>query len=195
MEGLETNLRPGRSSAAYSLRALANRARTWLYFSLRCPWVQRAGFVRIPWSVELWSPHKDIKLGDRVQFGPRCVVNCDAHFGQSVLIAAGAAFIGRADHRYDVVGKTIWDSPRNDDFRTTVEDDVWIGFGAIVLAGVTIGRGSVVAAGALVTRDVPRYAIVAGVPAKEIGRRFTDEQVQAHERLLGYQEKTCLPTS
>jgi acetyltransferase-like isoleucine patch superfamily enzyme len=51
------------------------------------------------------------------------------------------------------------------DMKPTVEDDVWIGHGAIILAGVKIGRGSVVAADSVVTKDVPRYAIVGGIPA------------------------------
>ena len=52
-----------------------------------------------------------------------------------------------------------------------VEDDVWIGSKATILDGVTIGKGSVVAAGAVVTRSVPPYTIVGGVPAKEIKTR------------------------
>lgn len=52
-----------------------------------------------------------------------------------------------------------------------IEDDVWIGHGAIVLKGVRIGRGSIVAAGAVVARDVEPYTIVGGVPAKPIGVR------------------------
>ncbi|WP_417171784.1 DapH/DapD/GlmU-related protein, partial [Alistipes putredinis] len=47
-----------------------------------------------------------------------------------------------------------------------VEDDVWIGHGATILAGVRIGQGAIVAAGAVVNKDVPPYAIVGGVPAK-----------------------------
>jgi tetrahydrodipicolinate N-acetyltransferase len=50
-----------------------------------------------------------------------------------------------------------------------IEDHVWIGTGAIVLKGVTIGEGAIVAAGAVVTRDVPAKAIVAGTPAKVVG--------------------------
>lgn len=53
-----------------------------------------------------------------------------------------------------------------------VEDDVWIGYGATVLSGVSIGKGSIVAAGALVTKSVPPYSIVAGIPAKVIRYRF-----------------------
>jgi len=49
-----------------------------------------------------------------------------------------------------------------------IQDDAWIGAGAIILPNVTIGRGVVVGAGAVVTKDVPPYTVVAGVPAKEI---------------------------
>lgn len=50
--------------------------------------------------------------------------------------------------------------------------DVWIGHGAIVMANITIGNGSIIAAGAVVTKSVPPYTIVAGVPARQIGKRF-----------------------
>ena len=56
-----------------------------------------------------------------------------------------------------------------------VEDDVWIGYGAIILSGVHIGQGAVVAAGAVVTKDVPPYAIVGGNPAKVLRYRFEQE--------------------
>lgn len=53
-----------------------------------------------------------------------------------------------------------------------VEDDVWIGYGSTILSGVHIGQGAIVAAGAVVTKDVPPYAIVGGNPAKVIKYRF-----------------------
>lgn len=59
--------------------------------------------------------------------------------------------------------------------------DVWLGYRATVLAGVTIGHGAVVAAGAVVTSDVPPYAVMAGNPARLVRHRFAPEQV---ERLL-----------
>jgi acetyltransferase-like isoleucine patch superfamily enzyme len=53
----------------------------------------------------------------------------------------------------------------------TIEDDVWLGAGAIVLDGVTIGKGSVIGAGAVVTRDIPPYSVAVGVPAKVVKKR------------------------
>ena len=60
-----------------------------------------------------------------------------------------------------------------------VEDDVWIGCRSTILSGVRIGQGAVVAAGSVVTKDVPPYAIVGGVPAKVIKYRFGPEMIEA----------------
>jgi len=59
-----------------------------------------------------------------------------------------------------------------------IGNDVWIGSLAVVLQGVTIGDGAVVAAGAVVTKDVPPYAIVAGVPARILRKRFSDQVIE-----------------
>jgi acetyltransferase-like isoleucine patch superfamily enzyme len=61
----------------------------------------------------------------------------------------------------------------------TIGNDVWIGRDTLIFDGVTIGDGAVIGARAVVTKDVRPYAIVGGVPAREIRRRFTDEQVDA----------------
>jgi len=62
--------------------------------------------------------------------------------------------------------------------RTQIGNDVWIGARAIVLDGISVGDGAVIAAGAVVTNDVPPYAIVGGVPAKLIRYRFEDDVIQ-----------------
>lgn len=64
---------------------------------------------------------------------------------------------------------------------TIIGNDVWIGTGAVIMRGVTIGDGAAIASGAVVTKDVPPYAIVGGVPAKILGYRFDDNLI---ERLL-----------
>lgn len=172
------------------LRKIANRVRTAIKFGVFNRWVAHGSHIRCPMGVWFYSPHRRITLGDYVQFGPGCSVQCDIVFGSKILVARNVAFVGRDDHRMDTVGKAIWDSGRGDRYQTIVEDDVWIGYGAIVVSGVTVGRGSIVAAGSVVTRDVPRYAIVAGVPARLVRMRFSAAEIRVHERLLGYGDLT-----
>lgn len=63
-----------------------------------------------------------------------------------------------------------------------IEDDVWVGHNVVILPSVTfVGRGSILAAGAIVTKNVERYSIVAGVPAKKVGSRFTEEEIKRIE--------------
>lgn len=69
------------------------------------------------------------------------------------------------------------------DQRLTLGHDVWIGHGAVVLAGRSVGTGAVVAAGAVVSKDVPAYAIVAGVPARFVKWRFPQDIAARLERL------------
>lgn len=65
----------------------------------------------------------------------------------------------------------------NDKFCVEIGNDVWIGSSVNILEGVRIGDGAVIAAGSMVTKDVPAYAVVGGVPAKIIKYRFTTEQI------------------
>ena len=61
---------------------------------------------------------------------------------------------------------------------------MWIGYGAVVFTGVTVHRGAIIAAGSIVTHDVPSYAIVVGNPACIKGYRFTEAQIEQHEKIL-----------
>lgn len=171
--------------SASMIRHALNGFRNFLVFRIRYRWVRYGRNVHCQWSAFFGSPHREATLGDDIGIGCRCIFLSDVRIGNKVMIAPHVAFVNRSDHRYDVVGRTMWDSGRGKDgSRVIVEDDVWIGHGAIVVSPLTIGRGAVVAAGSVVTRDVPRYAIVAGVPAKVVRMRFTPEQIVAHERIL-----------
>lgn len=120
--------------------------------------------------------------------------------GRYCSIATGAA-VGPTEHPTDRLSthSLVYNSPRFLDnpvfaamkakgaphprnrMRTTIGHDVWIGANASVLCGVTIGTGAIVGAGAVVTKNVPPYAIVVGVPAKVIEYRFAPDLI---ERLL-----------
>jgi len=100
------------------------------------------------------------------------------------MVADNVAFLNSDDHLYNIVGKTMWNIVRGDKYKIIVEDDVWIGYGAIILSPARISRGSVIAAGSVVTKDVPAYNIVGGNPAKLIKLRFTREEILEHENLL-----------
>lgn len=171
-----SNSRPDRSLWVLKIRSVANKIRSWCYFTFRTPWVKHAGMTRIPWSVNLWSPNHDIKLGNRVQFGPGCIVNCDADIGNYVLMARNVALVGRNDHTYDVPGKSMWNAERGVASKVEIGDDVWIGHGAIILSGVKIGSGSIIAAGSVVTKDIPPCAIAGGNPARVLKMRFADQE-------------------
>ena len=65
--------------------------------------------------------------------------------------------------------------------KVTIGNDVWIGANVIIADGVVIGNGAIVAAGSVVVKDVPAYSIVGGIPAKEIRKRFANEQIASLE--------------
>jgi acetyltransferase-like isoleucine patch superfamily enzyme len=112
----------------------------------------------------------DVILGDDCSINPYASVSGKVTCGNGVRIASHASIVGfnhgfddpdRPIHRQGVISLGI-----------VIGDDVWVGANCVILDGVTIGNGAVIAAGAVVTKDVPHYAIVAGVPAKRLRERF-----------------------
>lgn len=89
----------------------------------------------------------------------------------SLGLQNGATFIKRQKFK-----EKVFVDEKNQ-YGAVIGNDVWIGYGATIMGGVTIGDGAIVAAGALVRNDVTPYTVVAGQPAKEIGRRFTNSQI------------------
>jgi acetyltransferase-like isoleucine patch superfamily enzyme len=162
------------------IRKIANYLRSFYRFKIRQRWIKVNGMTRIHGTVCLNAPNKIMVFGNRVQLGPHCLVSCDIYFGNSVLCAAYVSFIGKNEHRFDIPGCTIWDSPKGDDPVTIIGNDVWIGHGAIILGGVCIGHGAIVAAGSVVTKNVPPMTIVGGNPAKVIKYRIEGEAGEYH---------------
>ena len=114
----------------------------------------------------------DVLIGDHTRIGLRNTIIGPVTIGSHVNLAQGIT-VTALNHnfsdptlRIDEQGVSTWP--------VVIDDDVWIGANAVVLPGVTIGRHSVVAAGAVVTKDVPPFSVVAGVPAKVV-RRLKNE--------------------
>lgn len=84
-------------------------------------------------------------------------------------------FYAKNSQYYRVEPEYAFDEPQHK--QVTIGNDVWIGTRAMVLDGVSVGDGAIIGAGAVVTKDVPPYAIVAGVPAKIIRFRFSNEKI------------------
>lgn len=141
----------------------------------------------------IWAP-RQVVIGNHVYVGKDVHIEANCRIGDYCLIANRVAIVGRHDHDFSSVGFPMRYAPwigsrrfaaRHVDEEAVIEDDVWLGFGAVVLTGVTVGRGSVVAAGGVVTRDLPPYCIAAGVPARVVGQRFEDSaSIERHEAAI-----------
>ncbi|MBA7537468.1 Galactoside O-acetyltransferase [subsurface metagenome] len=156
---------------------------------------RRFSFGKNPYigkSVYMWAKHS-IDVGDNFYIGKFSQIECDAEIGDNVLIANSVGLVGRYDHNYSQKGVPIRlaSKIRDKDYnwkglneKLIIADDVWIGYGSIILSGVKIGQGSIIAAGSVVSKDVESYSIYAGVPAKKIRNRFdSDAEKEEHIRL------------
>jgi len=114
--------------------------------------------------------------------------------GKYCSIASNVTFITGGIHPVDWVSlypfRINWqlENAYNDGMPSTngpiiIGNDVWISTGVTILSGVKIGDGAVIASNSLVTKDIPNYAIVAGVPARLIKYRFSDEQIARLEKI------------
>lgn len=123
-----------------------------------------------------------------VQVGDWCYVGQHAKLWAMDSIRIGdRVFVSHGVHVFDNNSHSLSAAERHERFKelstvgrhlvpeavahkpVIIEDDVWIGFNAAILKGVTIGRGAVIGAGAVITHDVPNYAVMVGNPARQVG--------------------------
>lgn len=113
---------------------------------------------------------KGIRIGDRSGLGVDCRVGGPLDIGCHVMMAPGVIILTR-NHRFDALDVPMMDQGYEPGEGVVIEDDVWLCTNVIILPGCRIGKGAIVAAGAVVTKDVPPYAIVGGNPAKFLRQR------------------------
>lgn len=124
--------------------------------------------------------------GDRLKIGKFCSVACGAKFlftsGNHSLRSLSTYTFPIFFEEWGLDAKDIcsaWDNKGD----IVIGNDVWIGYEALILSGVTVGDGAIIGSRAVVTKDVPPYTIVGGVPAKPIRRRFDGAVIERLEKL------------
>ncbi len=119
---------------------------------------------------------------ERLSIGKFCSIACGARF---LFNSANHALSSLSTYPFPIFFEE-WGLPVDDVSRAwdnkgdiVVGNDVWIGYEAVILAGVTIGDGAIIGTRAVVAGDVPPYTIVGGVPARPIRKRFSDDVIEA----------------
>ena len=124
--------------------------------------------------------------GDRLIIGKFCSIACGAKF---LFTSANHTMKSLSTYPFPIFFEewgldraditTAWDNKGD----IVIGNDVWIGYEAIILSGVTIGDGAIIGARAVVTKDVSPYTVVGGVPAKEIKKRYDPQTIDRLRRL------------
>lgn len=133
---------------------------------------------------------RNIFIYDNVGIGSNSFISAtNAKFIIKGNCAIAENFTVHTGNHANIIGMFVSDinelnKPKGYDNEVIIEKDVWIGCNVTILAGVKVGRGSIIAAGAVVSKDIPPYSIIGGVPAKVIKFRWTIEEILKHEQIL-----------
>ncbi|WP_338367069.1 CatB-related O-acetyltransferase [uncultured Pseudoalteromonas sp.] len=123
-------------------------------------------------------------LGEYSYVSPFCIlidtkVGRYCSIGPGVKIGLGLHPINELSTSPYIYNQVLFKKRRKEDFSPVeIGHDVWIGANALIMGGIRVGIGAVIGAGAVVTKDVPDYAVVVGCPAKVIKKRFSETKIQ-----------------
>lgn len=167
------HIRAGRGFSLQEGCEIVGLSKRGVVFGNKCT-VGRFATIR-PTNVLFREPGEGLKVGDDSNIGPYSWIGCSGYveIGQKVMLGPSVSLLAE-NHNFERT-----DIPMKQQGVTRqsiiIEDDCWLGANCSVLAGVRIGRGSIVATGAVVTKDIPPYSIVGGVPAKVLRSRLPPE--------------------
>ncbi|MDP5230056.1 MAG: acyltransferase [Cellulophaga sp.] len=142
--------------------------------------------------VYLWA-RETLIIGNNFYIGRGSQIEADCIIGDNVIFANNVAIVGKYDHHYQQLGvpTRLASRIRDKDYnwkglnsKTIIEDDVWVGYGAIIMSGLTIKKGCIIAAGAVLTKSTEPYTIYGGNPAKKIASRFATEEDKEQHLIL-----------
>jgi acetyltransferase-like isoleucine patch superfamily enzyme len=144
-------------------------------FGNRCT-VGRFASIR-PTNVLVNEAGEGLKVGDNSNIGSYSWIGCSGYIeiGNNVMMGPRVSLLAE-NHNFNRMDIPMKDQGVTRSF-IKIEDDVWLGASCSILSGVTVGKGAIVATGAIVTKDVPPFSIVGGVPAKVIKNRIATESV------------------
>lgn len=118
-----------------------------------------------------------IEIGDNSGIGVNCSIRGPLLMGDNIMMGP-EVIIMTSSHNFEDLSIPMNQQGAPPKQKVTIYSDVWIGTRVIIMPGVTIGRGAIIGAGAVVTKDVPEFAIVGGVPAKFIRSRLSTKDVE-----------------
>ena len=177
----------------FDLRFAARRVR---YFLTKLKYsrnftIKLGKFVYIGKEVNL-SP--DISIGDCSYIGQFSYIASNVHIGNFALFSDNVNIIGN-DHKFDLAAVPTILSGVPAVVPTIIGDDVWLGHAVTIMRGVKVGNGAIIASNSVVTKDIPAYEIWAGIPAKKIKNRFSNADIERHERFLNDFKSGLIPLS
>ena len=163
------HIRVGRAFSLEEDCEIVGLSKRGIVFGDRCS-VKRGALIR-PTNVLLNEPGEGLRVGDGSNIGAFSYIGCSGfiELGRNVMMGPRVNLMAE-NHNFDRADIPMKEQGVTRSF-IKIEDDVWLGAGSTVLAGVTVGQGSIVAAGAVVTKDVPAFSIVGGVPARVLKSR------------------------